>query len=57
MSYTEQGDKKNLIFKTNEKIGWKVVGVMFDEEIIQAAIQCFIRLWLSSLSLLHLVVY
>ncbi len=27
--------KKNLIFATNEKTGWKVVGVMFDEEITQ----------------------
>ena len=35
VSYTEQDDKKNLIFATNEKTGWKVVGVMFDEEITQ----------------------
>ena len=44
VSYTEQDDKKNLIFATNEKTGWKVVGVMFDEEITQVRIQYFIRL-------------
>lgn len=43
VSYTEQDDKKNLIFATNEKTGWKVVGVMFDEEIIQAADPVFYK--------------
>lgn len=43
VSYTEQDDKKNLIFATNEKTGWKVVGVMFDEEIIQAANPVFYK--------------
>ena len=46
---------KNLIFATNEKTGWKVVGVMFDEEITQAASPVFYKTLL--LSLLHLVVY
>ncbi|MDM5237582.1 methyl-accepting chemotaxis protein [Bacillus cereus] len=43
VSYTEQDDKKNLIFATNEKTGWKVVGVMFDEEIVQAANPVFYK--------------
>ncbi|MBM6646504.1 methyl-accepting chemotaxis protein [Bacillus sp. RIT809] len=43
VSYTEHDDKKNLIFATNEKTGWKVVGVMFDEEIIQAANPVFYK--------------
>lgn len=43
VSYTEQDDKKNLIFATNEKTGWKVVGVMFDEEITQAASPVFYK--------------
>lgn len=45
VAYTEKDDKKNLIFATNEKTGWKVVGVMFDEEITQAANPVFIRLY------------
>ena len=57
VAYTEKDDKKNLIFATNEKTGWKVVGVMFDEEITQAANPVFIRLLLSLLSLLYLAVY
>ena len=41
MSYTEQDDKKNLIFATNENR--LVVGVMFDEEITQAASPVFYK--------------
>ncbi|WP_411372975.1 cache domain-containing protein [Bacillus anthracis] len=43
VAYTEKDDKKNLIFATNEKTGWKVVGVMFDEEITQAANPVFYK--------------
>lgn len=43
VSYTEKGDEKKLIFTTNEKTGWKIVGVMFEDEVIQAADPVFYK--------------
>ncbi len=42
-SYTEKGADKNIIFITNEKTGWKIVGVMFAEEVVQAADPVFYK--------------
>ncbi|WP_374937197.1 methyl-accepting chemotaxis protein [Bacillus clarus] len=41
--YTEKDDNKKLTFTTNKKTGWKIVGVMFEEEVIQAAEPVFYK--------------
>jgi methyl-accepting chemotaxis protein len=35
--YTLNGEEKQLVFKTNERTGWKVIGVVLKQEITDAA--------------------
>lgn len=42
-SYDDKGDNKILSFKTNNKTGWKIVGVVYEDEIIKAAEPVFFK--------------
>lgn len=42
-SYSDKGDNKILSFKTNNKIGWKIIGVMYEDEITKAAEPVFFK--------------
>ncbi|MGG2093398.1 methyl-accepting chemotaxis protein [Bacillus sp. S13(2024)] len=42
-SYNDKGDNKILSFKTNNKTGWKFIGVMYEDEITKAAEPVFYK--------------
>ncbi|MGI2708710.1 methyl-accepting chemotaxis protein [Bacillus cytotoxicus] len=41
--FVQDGEERNVIFETNKKTGWKIVGIMPSAEIIQAAAPIFFK--------------